>query len=80
MTGQISLLDKFNRLSRARNSYLDFTFSINPYNKNSALLDSKTCSKESLFSPLCSTTLELEITMLEIKMNESFSLKENIIK
>lgn len=80
MTGQISILAKFNRLCRARNFNLGFTFAIDPYNKIVFYSILKHVLKEDIFSPLYSTTLELEITILIIRMNESLSLKANIIK
>lgn len=43
-------------------SHLEFTFFVDPYNKNSSLVDSTRCSKANFCPPLCSTTLELEIT------------------
>lgn len=61
-------------------SHLEFTFSIDPYNKNSSLVDFTRCSKANFLPPLRSTTLELEITILVMKENESLSLKASIIK
>lgn len=79
MTGQISILEKFNRLFRARNFNLDFAFSIDPYNKRVLYSILKHVLKQDFFR-ISSTTLELEITIRIIRMNESLSLKANIIK
>lgn len=73
MTGQISI-EKFNRHSEQKISFR-LTFP-------SVLIIKvlETTLKKDIFPPTSSAILELEITISIIRMNESLSLKANIIK